>query len=473
MAPQIYLVDPDVGNIHLAGKGVAWNGSGTPWTSQATSPFKLSLNDKTGGIYTPQAALPVEVWRGGPPFRIGSDLAQRGYSLVDEVLGVQAYGTTHDNVVALLRMLRRALSQGMSSAPGVFAFQPDGAGQPAYFEILSASLQESPSFISEEGRSAAQLAAGAIAVARATISWRRSPFGGRLSSGETITSGETLLNNGTGSPDNMVSFFVPGTGDRVREGGPLNVRIRPTTSTPALEVILATAHLRDYINRSDSLVTSSTVGTQLALSTNSLDSTAFNLGRGLRARLLLRLTNATINLEVRLRVLDANAVTTYYQSPWVRATTITTRNVLLDMGSLVPSFLYMQGQASTANLSFAVDARSTDGGATGGTLDYAEWLIYHTFCIASRTQDSDTLVIETFYERSGRPAIPRPTLAYSHDAGVHKQVEKVRGRPPVYIPGASLYVAWRWAGQNTHVTTEDALLTLTHAPLFTTFRGGV
>src|SRR5688572_15972341 len=114
-----------------------WNGTGQPWDTQATSPFKISMNDATGGMYTPTAAAPVDIYSGGPPFRVGSDLAFRSYENVSETIGVQAYATTHDNAVALMRLLKRTLSAALASGPPVLVYQPDGASQAIQFQILS------------------------------------------------------------------------------------------------------------------------------------------------------------------------------------------------------------------------------------------------------------------------------------------------------------------------------------------------
>lgn len=466
MASSITLIDHDGTTIHLAGTGTSYTGSGSPWTSQATSPYQLSMNDRTP-VWTPTAAPPMVALDGGPPFRIGADLAMRGVGPVEETVGVQMYASSHDNAASLLRLLRRALNTAALTRPCILGIQPDGASQMVYHEILSATVQETTDFINEEASVSTKLL-------RATITWVRSPLGGRLSSGETLINGVTISNTGTGTPDNMESLGSSGTGEFYNEGGPLNIRITPSAGSPNGEIFLATVASRTFTDTNNSLVTSSTTGA--SITTGTAAAATFVTTRGVRGRLLFRITNASSNLEVRTVVSGASSTNPIYTSPWIRASPSGGGvNVLLDMGGFAPRYFYQEGQATTTDLSFSVQARSRDGSATTGVLDYHEYLVYYTFCAVTRSTGatSYTTVIEQFYERSGRPAIPRPLIAYTHNAATFQFVERVRGRPPIYIPGASLYAAWRsLITVNEHTTSQTATLTATHAPLFHTLRGG-
>lgn len=466
MPSSIFITDADGTTYHLAGTGASYTGSGSPWTSQATSPYQLSMNDRTP-VWTPTAAPPLVALDGGPPFRIGADLAGRGLGPVEEAVGLQMYASSHDNAVALLRLLRRALNTATLTRPCILGVQPDGASQTVYYEILSATVQETTDFINQE-------AAVGTKILRATITWVRSPLGGRLSSGETLINGVTIANTGTGSPDNVEALGSSGTGEYYPEGGPLNIRITPSAGSPIGEIFLATVASRAYTDTSDSMATSSTSG--VATGGATLSAATFVTTRGVRGRIMLRVTNASDTLEVQAIVSGASGTGPIYTSPWVRASPSGSgTSVLLDMGGFQPRYLYQEGQASTTNLSLTVRSRSTTGAATTGTLDYIEYLVYYTFCSVTRSTgaSSYTTVVEQFYERSGRPAIPRPIIAYTHNAGNFEFVERVRGRAPIYLPSASLYAAWRGTvTQNIHTTSQTATLTATHAPLFYTLRGG-
>lgn len=454
MPSSIFITDADGTTYHLAGTGASYTGSGSPWTSQATSPYQLSMNDRTP-VWTPTAAPPLVALDG------------RGLGPVEEAVGLQMYASSHDNAVALLRLLRRALNTATLTRPCILGVQPDGASQTVYYEILSATVQETTDFINQE-------AAVGTKILRATITWVRSPLGGRLSSGETLINGVSVSNTGTGSPDNVESLGSSGTGEHYPEGGPLNVRITPSAGSPLGEIFLSTVASRTFTDTNNSLVTSSTTGT--TITTGSISAATFVTTRGVRGRLLFRITNASSTLEVRTVVSGSSSTNPLYTSPWVRASPSGSGvNVLLDMGGFLPRYLWQEGQASTTNLTFSVEARSTTGAATTGVLDYWEYLVYYTFCAVTRSSGASNLttVVEQFYERSGRPAIPRPLTAYTHTSGTFEFVERVRGRPPIYLPSASLYVAWRGTvTQNEHTTSQTATLTATHAPLFYTLRGG-
>jgi hypothetical protein len=466
MASSIYITDASGTNYHLAGSGTSYTGTGTPWTAQATSPYQLAMNDVTGPSYTPQAAAPLEIFNGGPPFRVGADLNFRGYGNVTETFGLQMYASSHNNAVALLRTLRRALSTTLASNPPILVVQPDGATNAIYYEVYGAHIQELPAFINEEA------GVGTTKILRALITWTRSPLGGGLSAGETLINGATVTNTGTGTPDNLESLGTSGTGEFVYEGGPLNVTLAGAASADSCDLILATCAGRTYINRSDSLITSSTVGVSAATLTSAITAANFVANRHLKLRILARVTGASSNLQLVVRL----SATAPYDSPWITVAPLGgSGNALLDFGGVALPAHYRTLHTGAAQIDVSVRARSTTGAATTGTLDYVELIPYYTWGIAKGLAGSsgdDDIAVETFVQRSGAPALPIPARASSADSGTFTYIRSFIGRAPVYISGASLYVAWRDRSTNAHDATDTATLTVTHAPLFHTLRGG-
>ena len=462
MASSIYIIGADGVNYHLAGTGQSYTGSGTPWTSQATSPYQLSMNDITGPAYTPMAPQPLDIYNGGPPFRVGADLSFRGYGNVTESFGLQMRASSHDNAVALLRLLRRALSTTLASRPPLLVVQPDGATSAVYYEVYSATVQELPAFINEEA------GLGGAKILRALITWTRSPFGGNLGGWQTLINGVTVGNTGTGTPDNLESLGTSGTGDLIHEGGPLNV-VMVGTDLDFTDLFIATCAGRDYLDRNDSLVTTSTTGESAAFISvgSGPDLSAFLTDRRLRLRVLGRVTNASSTLEVQVRI--GNGV---YVSPWVGSPG---GDVLLDFGGADPRVYdrTIHTGANAAKPSVSVLRRSTTGASTTGTLDYLEFVFYYTFGVL-RTPfptGGNPIAIETFAQRSGVATLPIPTRGSGMPNGSVGALAFI-GSPPIYLSGKYLYVAWRGTPNQIHDPSATATLTVTHAPLFHTLRGG-
>jgi len=462
MPSEIYLIDADGARIYLSGVGRTYTGVGTPWTAQNTSPFKLSMNEVTGNIWTPTAPEPIPIWNGGPPFALGGDLAYQGYDNVSEVVGLQGYAGLFDDAMGLGRLLRRTFGQAIARRPVILAVLPDGGSATVYFEILSARVQELPALINQEARRREPK------IVRWAISWVRRPFGGALGGGATLINAVTVGNTGTGSPANISSLGAAARGDLITAGGPLNVRALLPAGVPR-ELLIGTVAGRTYTANTSSLVTSSTTGV-VAATFDALDLSPFLTNSGLSLRIMLRATNVSTNLQVRVRAYAVNTNTPIYTSPWISATTAAASNVLLDMGGCRLPQIYRTSGTLSFTTAVTVDVRSTTGAATTGALGYVEGISAHTWAIASRWDTSGTTSIARFVELSGLPALPIPQRAESL-AGTYYGPESLRGVAPLYLPGTSLYLAWRAPGTNVHVTSETATLTVTHAPLYHTLRG--
>lgn len=443
---NIILTGADGVVIHLAGNKTPFTGGGTPWTSRATSPYQLSMNDATGGIWTPVAPTPLDIYGSGAPYSIGAPLLYQGFDNVQEEMGIHMYATSHNHAVTLLRVLRRVLSTSLTSRPPVLSVQPDGSTNTVYYEITSAVVQESPTFINQE-------AGAPTKVIRALIRWTRSPFGGRVSSGETILNNVTIGNSPTATPSNLASLGTSGNGDMVNAGQPMNLLIGSTGSDR--DVFLATVASRGSVAPGAVLSAGTTV-------TTTATPTAMVGSEGLTLRVLARITNASSNLELRAEVNGASG-------PWVPASISSGVTVLLDLGGFSLPYLRTLRSGLTPSITVQLRARSSNGSAVTGTLATVETLAYYTFC--QYFDPDNTTRITTYLEQTGRPAIPISTEAYAEGAGVLLGPVPVIGRPPVYISGASLWIAWRTNGSNVIVESATTTITATQAPLYHTLRG--
>jgi hypothetical protein len=164
MASSVYLVDntayPTTSNLYLSGSGTPYNGSGTPWTAAGTSPYTLSANDATGGIWTPQAPPRADILSGGPPFALGSAPVYRGYGNVECEIGVQMYATSDNNVVDLLDRLRRVLSAGMAVPDAELVITPNSATNAVRYLVVGGTVQESAAYLTSEASNATRIIRG-------------------------------------------------------------------------------------------------------------------------------------------------------------------------------------------------------------------------------------------------------------------------------------------------------------------------
>lgn len=475
MANQSRLVSGGT-NYYLEGGG-KYTGSGTPWTSVSTSPYSYAMNDVAGSVYTPMAAQRQEVYGGGPPFRNGQTLIYDTYGNVTETLTIQCRGSSHDNAVFLLQQLRRILNTALFSTPCVLAYQPNGATNAVYFEIYGADVQEDPRFTNQE----AGAGAAGNALVRAVVTWRRSPHGTLLTTGETVLSALTFTNTGTGANNNTQAFSA-GSGDMLYEGQPLNISIKPGNNTTGVRrTYLGSVLSRTYSTTgAGALSTTNTSGAGLAnLATWAITSKLTNAA--VRARVMLRFSTApTANLQMRLNVYLTSSAYDQFNTPWVSATEPFTsdQHKLVDMGSFPIDLVRQNGVVTTPTISaITLEGRSTDGLTASATLTYSEYLLYYDWCRidtlnAYNADGVDTLYIDQYRETSGEPCTPWPNgEAFVSEASSGFLIRgDVRGRLPRYFSGASLYVAWVNTSGN-HTTSHTATVSARVSPLWKTLRG--
>lgn len=448
-------------NYYLSGSTTTpYTGSGTPWTAENTTPYRLSLNDATP-IWVPQPALAQMVYGGGPPFRSGRKPVYLSYDDVTEQVGIQMYANSADNAAALLQQLRRILNTALFTVRCILAVQT--GTNTAYYEISSADVVETNSYLTEGPTTAVLI--------RATITWTRTPFGGRLSTGETLLSSASFTNTGTGTPDNVEAYST-GAGDLINQGQPLNVKFLGASVTG--RIWLASILERKYSTQNvGAFSTTSTTGSlKCSMSFTMTNEPEDNAG--IKGRVMLRLSAVSSNTQMRAIVtLFSSGSSEIYRSPWVSPPVAGA--TLLDMGGFSLEAL-RRGNMGSRLLAVDFYQRSTDGANATVTTTYQEALYYYTFCQIDK--GGSTFAVSPsgvralgFVEQTNRPCLPwTPTAIYQTNGSDLNEILNVRGTLPLYYPGASLYAAWL-SGTYTHSTTDTATITATHAPLYQTLRG--
>lgn len=459
----VRLIDPAGTSYYLSGGAATqttYAGSGTPWTSESTTPYELSLNDRTP-IWVPQAAPGSLIMSGGPPFSLGRRLLFTGYDTIQEQVGVQMRATTKDNAIALLVQLRHILNTALYSMPCLLAVQ--GGTNTGYAEIYSADVGETVDYLSEPD-----------GIFRATITWVRAPL---FSAGSltTLINAATFTNAGTGANNNTQSLGSI-TGDLLYEGSPLNIKVDPTSGTGQY-YYMATVYQRTYDAAvAGTTTTSSTTGASAF--SNSLPGTdPARTRNGLRLRVILRCVTISAKAQLRLGVISNATNRSIWIGPWVAANA--TGATLVDLTpSGVPLDAIRNVGVASGELELSMQVRSTDGSSVSVNVGSVESLLYYTFCRIDMTSTvsatSQFLQVEQANNLNGTAYVPRNGTAYMVDnsaAAILADIADLRGTLPRGISGASLYLTWLDTGYAL-TTTATAAVTVTHLPLYYTLRGG-
>jgi len=452
---------------YLAGGGAAqtpYNGSGSPWTAQTTTPFELALNDETGSIWTPAPAPTMPILGGGPPFRLGKSLIGKAYDTVQESVGIQLRATSPDNATALLRLLRQILNTTLYDTPAILAVQPDGFTNTTYCEILYADVPESPAYIVENVSGAA--------IFRATITWVRTI--GSAGALTTLVNAVSIRNRGTSSPDDVESLGSP-VGDLVYEGQPLNIKLTPTAGAISSTLYLATIASRVTTTISAAVTTSGTGGSVFGGTPNATITALRNVPY--RVRVLARLTTFTNPSHIRVfcRPQSADGSVAFRTSPVVALPSATASTALVDLGWFDITPLRSIETSGLADLEVDIFLASDGATSVTATLDYFEVLLYYTFAkltIGAVTTTSVIVEQANNYNPNGiyvPNAVPR-VYSIINSSGNVEDIGSYRGTLPRAYSGASLYAAWLDSTNTTHPTTNTADLTVKHLPLAHTLR---
>lgn len=464
MASDFFIFVPAASPTYyyLSGPGnAAWQGTGTPWTAQATSPYRLAMNDVTG-TWTPQIAPGQPVFQGGPPYGMGSDLIATGYGNIVETYPLQIYvraGFPND-AITLKNQLWRTLNSALTSAPCVLAVRPSDTTRTGYYNIYRADIQETEAFINDEA---------GLGLLRCKVTWERSPFCGYLGGGETANGTVSLTDNGSaGANKRLMDPTGFDYGDLRHVGQPMNLTFEPDQQTSL--IYLATVESATYSTTgAGALATSSTTGTQTALNSVSLASPFYHRAR---ARSMMRFSNNTANVQIRVEMRANTGGTTLYVGPWITPTASVAS--IIDMGR-VPITIFREGRPATQSMQLYIGYRSTNGASATTTLTYNELLLYYEFCrvdaVLNPASEPDYLAIYSLRGGTNIPGLPRltPTVATYSTGNAVYDTAVLRGTPPRWHSGKSLWAAWQRSGG--HTTTDTTDLGIEYAPLWNTFRG--
>ena len=452
-----------IGNIHLhnsSNTGVPFDGTGTPWTVQDTTPFSLANNDVTGEKWIPTLAPTAAVYGGGPPFRSGRNLVYRSYDNASDIIPIQIYADTPSNAFDALQVIRQELKRALFDLPPILEIRLDGVTNSSYYEISDGDVLENPVYAYDEQN---------VGMYRTQIQLTRSPFAGKLSSGDVALATTTFGNTGTGSPDNVAAFSAV-DGDLIYEGQPLNVTIGNTGPINEIGPIwLASIHSRIY-DASQAGVYSGTDSDIIQSTT--FDTTPLKTRRGLNVRIKMHLSAWSgdsfgfPNFTIQTRV--SGPGTPYYESnpiagfPFVQ-----------DLGR-IPVNLESLNDVTDSN-AFGVSFRlqKTSGASISATLNHIECIFYYTWCRIDTAGVSTTRFsyIDTFQESTNVVCLPHiaPKLYMIENPATTPErfgTNRYSGTLPQYYSGASLYAAWKQPHTDTSVT-----LAATCAPLYRTQRG--
>lgn len=462
-ASTIYIQDmtdyPSASDLYLSGPGTPYSGSGAPWTAQATSPYTVSMNDVTGGIWTPQAPPRTDILSGTPPFSPGSSLAFRGYGDVETEIGIQMYAATDGLAINLLNRLRRVLGCGAGTPPPQLRITPGGSGVTITYSIIGGTVQETPSFLNQES-------GNAVKVIRAVMRLTLKSFGVQSGTAESVLSGASMSVAGTGSPNNLAAFTA-GQGELTSEGSPVQVGIQTGAIRPT-RLYLATARGRIYdATGAATLTTSSTTGITSNLGAPAVYS--YRPFPGLRMCILAHASVAS-NAQFRIELLVAPGIQQVYATPWVSSTGGVAQ--LIYCGAIT-----LDGARRTEIDSYAVRIRyrSTNGSSASVVLTSMQYVFAHTFCVVNPDYTNGLSVSSMYVKRfnatgveNGRAVAP---YAYGMLSGARTNLLEMRGSAPLYYVGASLFVAFVTGATGLYTPADTMTVDVLHAPQYHTIGG--
>lgn len=447
--------------IHLAGSGTSYTGSGTPWTSQSTSPYVLSMNGVTGSIWTPTAPPLVDILSGTPPFADGATPVFRGYGNRTETIGIQMYASSYDNAVDLLVRLRLALSPGLTTYAPSITVRYNGATNTIGFSVVSGTVQELPDFVNQE-------AGASPRILRATMTLVLRPMG--YKDAALINNASTMNNSGTSAPTNLRAFGTL-TAETIYEGAPLNL-IMDTGATSFSRMYLASAIGRVYTTTgAATYTTSSTSG---AVSSNVVtDSTAGNYINRYSARCRF-LVHASVAATAQFRLEVAFATTStapFYTSPWISSTGGVAQ--LIDCGSVAINALRSSLAFSTANFVVSIRYRSLSGASVSTVVTSWQFLYYYDFCIVNPNYAAGNIgtaiAIDTFADNTGSGT--RSPRCYTVSGTDATGVVDMRGTPPRYYAGCSLFAAYLTGTTGLYTVANTMTATVRGLTQYRTLKG--
>lgn len=469
MASDVRLIISGTNYYFAYGKAAAWTGSGTPWTSQSTTPYELADNAVTGEAWTPTADAPTRAY--APALNGGGALAVSdvSYDVVTEQIPIQIRGSTPANRALAYRALKRALDTGLNRRAVVLAVEPNDPAStlsPVYYEVLAGDVQ--PLGRSMFGAEQQRATTDGRQLLRATLTLVRRPLGGCLQgtdSPETAVNSVTLTNT-------ITSNFTALTctrGDLINAGQPMNVTITPISSATISRLYLATIVAGEGDSTGFGSTALSGSYTSMGIATFSGTNLATLLTQyPVTPRLFVRLSSigATTTIKINLALAGGSTYHTIDFSDTSFASTATGR--LIDCGDIpIP---ITPGIGITGNPDLRVDVQGAGSG--NATVGFVEVLFYYDFCVIGGVDATSSIAfgLAEFPANDGRVMLPfEQAQAYTTTGGTQVRTPlTIQGTPPRCRNGGYLWMYAttedQWAGvQNTaHTYTVVA----NQAPLY-------
>lgn len=465
MPSDYRLISPATGKtLYLVNSSGTPTPGGSPF-SPATTPLGIRPD------WTPDASPADAAFQGGAPLAHGSALAFVTHGNVDAELPLVFAGASAEGARHAVQQLRRQFAT-LFAGPCLLYARPDGASEPTYFEIETAHLVE-------RGFSGTETSPGeGIANLLLDLTITRQPFGGAAVL-DTLHSGASVANTGTGTPDNDLALEAnvsPLKGDLIYDGQPLNIRFDKPSGQAAPTVFLASVASRAYqsINSTKTAITNTTTGTTFTAST-AIDISTLRTRRGVRLRVFARVKTLTAPTKAQLQLtIQTASGNTLWQGQWTPLPGSNSTAQLVDLhGSALSALRSPLTAAASVILQVAI--RSTDGTSVTATLDYLEALLAYDVAIVEASgglaagQRYQCLAAQNLSGGGWLPHIPAE--ASVRDASdVLVKPAAIFGTLPRAFAGASLWVAWR-ESDGGHTSSDTATTTITHAPLYRSLRG--
>ena len=134
--------------LHLNNTLGMWNPGGD-YTDSTTTPIMV-LTDAQGSGYTPMTTQFIDVYSGSSPFTLTQELVQRGAEVQEEEMQLAVCGNTMTEVLAIVGVIRQALSNQEYTGNSVLSIKKIGQSDWTEWFVQSAIIQESPNFLGRD-----------------------------------------------------------------------------------------------------------------------------------------------------------------------------------------------------------------------------------------------------------------------------------------------------------------------------------
>lgn len=349
--PSVYIQSIPGATFYLSTttNPVPYSGSGTPWTSEATSPVEIAMNEVTGETFRITVPTPGPIINGALPFAVGTEQAIAvTLPLRTVTIPIQLHATTRTNLMDLRRILERRITVAPElSVGGENRLIVSYASRAVQMNIISGSFQDDGRFLNEES-SIGLMLRGVLTL-------------------QCVVGEDTTPTSISATVNNPTTQAWPSFGDYAQSiGDPAAYSFLNFTTDPAARRIFLAAIGGTVATDSGALAESvATVSTAYVTSTGFV----VNPADGSTRRVFAIVTNASANL--RLRAITDTGIVGQEITPRTQAGA-----QIVDLGTLAV------GNEVT---NFLVQYRSSTGGATTGTLVRLRAISYVDYCVIERT----------------------------------------------------------------------------------------